>query len=103
MMLAGVRPTIRLASAPMASTRFDLRVDRDDRRLVMTIPRSRTLTSVFAVPEVDADVMGEEAEQAVEHDLVRVLPEGIGARRAAGGAVSARGFGRKADAVYPVT
>ena len=49
-MLAGVRPTIRFASAPIASTALRLRVDRDDRGSLMTIPRSRTWTSVFAVP-----------------------------------------------------
>src|SRR3972149_2566710 len=50
MMLAGVRPTIRLASAPMART-FLVRASMatTDGSLI-TIPRSRTWTSVFAVP-----------------------------------------------------
>ena len=50
MMLAGVRPTIRLASAPMASTRFVLASIATTDGSLMTIPRSRTWTSVFAVP-----------------------------------------------------
>ena len=50
MMLAGVRPTIRLASAPMASTRFDFASIATTDGSLMTIPRSRTWTSVFAVP-----------------------------------------------------
>ena len=50
MMFAGVRPTIRLASAPMASTRFDFASIATTDGSLMTIPRSRTWTSVFAVP-----------------------------------------------------
>ena len=50
MMFAGVRPTIRLASAPMASTRFDFASIATTEGSLMTMPRSRTWTSVFAVP-----------------------------------------------------
>ena len=49
-MLAGVRPTMRFASAPMASTRL-LRVSMATTLgSEMTIPRWRTVTNVFAVP-----------------------------------------------------
>src|SRR5688572_22370262 len=49
-MLAGVRPTIRFASAPMASTRFErVSMATTDGSLI-TMPRLRTVTSVFAVP-----------------------------------------------------
>ena len=50
MMLAGVRPTIRFASAPTARTRFVLASMATTDGSLMTIPRSRTWTSVFAVP-----------------------------------------------------
>ena len=50
MMLAGVRPTIRLASAPTASTRFVLASMATTDGSLMTIPRSRTWTRVLAVP-----------------------------------------------------
>ncbi len=50
MMLAGVRPTIRLASAPTARTRFVLASIATTDGSLMTIPRSRTWTSVLAVP-----------------------------------------------------
>ena len=49
-MLAGVRPTIRLASAPTARTRFVLASMATTDGSLMTIPRSRTWTSVLAVP-----------------------------------------------------
>ena len=50
MMLAGVRPTIRFASAPTARTRFVFASIATTDGSLMTIPRSRTWTSVFAVP-----------------------------------------------------
>ena len=49
-MLAGVRPTIRFASAPMASTRFVRVSMATTDGSVMTMPRWRTVTSVLAVP-----------------------------------------------------
>jgi hypothetical protein len=50
MMLAGVRPTIRLASAPIARTRFVLASIATTEGSLITMPRSRTWTSVLAVP-----------------------------------------------------
>ena len=50
MMLAGVRPTIRLASAPIARTRFVLASIATTDGSLITIPRSRTWTRVLAVP-----------------------------------------------------
>ncbi len=50
MMLAGVRPTIRLASAPIASTFLVFASMATTLGSLITIPRSRTWTSVFAVP-----------------------------------------------------
>ncbi len=50
MMLAGVRPTIRFASAPMASTFFVFASIATTLGSLMTIPRFRTWTSVLAVP-----------------------------------------------------
>ena len=50
MMLAGVRPTIRFASAPIARTRFVLASIATTDGSLITIPRSRTWTSVLAVP-----------------------------------------------------
>jgi len=50
MIEAGVRPTMRFASAPMARTRFDTRSIATTDGSSMTMPRPRTLTSVFAVP-----------------------------------------------------
>ena len=65
-MLAGVRPTIRFASAPMASTRFvrvsmatTLRLADDDAAVADRDER-------VGRAEVDPDVVAEEAEQAVE-------------------------------------
>ncbi len=49
-MLAGVRPTIRFASAPIARTTFVLASIATTDGSLMTIPRSRTWTSVLAVP-----------------------------------------------------
>src|SRR5215213_428648 len=50
MMFAGVRPTIRFASAPIARTRFVRASIATTDGSLMTMPRSRTCTSVFAVP-----------------------------------------------------
>ena len=50
MMLAGVRPTIRFASAPIARTRFVLASIATTDGSLITIPRSRTWTRVLAVP-----------------------------------------------------
>ena len=50
MIEAGVRPTMRLASAPMARTRLVLASMATTDGSEITIPRSRTCTSVFAVP-----------------------------------------------------
>ena len=50
MIEAGVRPTIRFASAPIASTRFVLASIATTDGSEITIPRSRTWTSVLAVP-----------------------------------------------------
>ena len=47
---AGVRPTIRFASAPMARMRFETRSMATTDGSSMTMPRPRTLTSVLAVP-----------------------------------------------------
>ena len=49
-MLAGVRPTIRLASAPTASGRLVLASIATTDGSLMTMPLPRTSTSVFAVP-----------------------------------------------------
>ena len=47
---AGVRPTMRFASAPMASTRRVLASIATTDGSLITIPRSRTWTRVLAVP-----------------------------------------------------
>src|SRR5207253_668195 len=49
-MLAGVRPTIRFASAPMASTRLVRVSMATTLGSLITIPRCRTVPSVLAVP-----------------------------------------------------
>ena len=49
---------------------------------LMTMPRSRTWTSVLAVPEIDPDVAGEQAEEGVKHQLMGSLS---GARCGVGG------------------
>src|SRR5437764_11012845 len=48
--LAGVRPTIRLASAPTARGRFVLASIATTDGSLMTMPLPRTSTSVLAVP-----------------------------------------------------
>src|SRR3990172_9206503 len=83
MMLAGVRPTIRLASAPMART-FLVRASMatTDGSLI-TIPRSRTWTSVFAVPRsmpMSREKMPRMRSSMREGDPVRVGGSGRGAR-----------------------
>ena len=50
MMSAGVRPTMRLASAPIARTRLVLRLMATTEGSLMTIPLPRTSTRVLAVP-----------------------------------------------------
>ncbi len=50
MIEAGVRPTMRFASAPIARTRFVFASIATTDGSEMTIPRSRTWTSVLAVP-----------------------------------------------------
>src|SRR3954465_8871722 len=50
MIEAGVRPTIRFASAPTARTFLDFASIATTLGSLMTIPRSRTWTRVFAVP-----------------------------------------------------
>ena len=50
MMLAGVRPTIRFASAPIASTFLVFASMATTLGSLITMPRSRTWTSVLAVP-----------------------------------------------------
>src|SRR4026207_1202617 len=75
-MLAGVRPTMRLASAPMASTRL-LRgpvaepalaagIHGDDTRLADDDAAMANGDQRVGRAEIDPDVVAEEAEQAVE-------------------------------------
>ena len=93
MMLAGVRPTMRLASAPIARTFLVLRVDGHHAGLADDDAAVADVDERVGRAEVDADVAGEEAEEGVEHDAGRVL-RGSGLRR--GGA--ARGPRRAGDA-----
>ena len=80
MMLAGVRPTIRLASAPMARTRLVLASMATTLGSLMTIPRSRTWTSVFAVPR--SIPMSREKRPSRRSSMVgKVLVGGRGRRR----------------------
>ena len=65
-MFAGVRPTMRFASAPMASTRFDALVHGDHARLADHDPAVAHRDEGVRRAEVDPDVVAEEAEQAVE-------------------------------------
>ena len=81
MMLAGVRPTIRLASAPDGQDPPGLGVDRHDRRLADHDPAIAHVDQGVGGPEVDPDVAGEEAEQTVEHGAWRVLRAGGSSRR----------------------
>ncbi len=107
MMFAGVRPTIRFASAPMARTRLVLASMATTLGSLMTIPRSRTWTSVFAVPR--SIPMSREKRPSRRSSMV-----GEGPRRAVAGSSQAhhraRDRGRaaprpvrapEARAVYP--
>ena len=67
MMLAGVRPTIRLASAPTASTRLVLASMATTDGSLMTMPAIADVDQRVGRPEVDPDVAGEDAEDPVEH------------------------------------
>ena len=67
MMLAGVRPTIRLASAPIARTRLVLASIATTRRLADDDAAVADVDERVGGPEVDPDVAGEEAEDPVEH------------------------------------
>ena len=84
-----------------------LRVDRDDRRLAHHDPAVADVDQRVGGPEVDPDVAGEEAEEAVEHDggqVLRVLVGRIERCGSAGQAVCgsrARMSGGEARAVYP--
>ena len=107
MMLAGVRPTIRLASAPMARTFFVFASIATTDGSLMTMPRSRTWTSVLAVPR--SMPMSREKRPRIRSSMVggRVLASvGQVVARAtrrceAGRAGWAHGSG-KARGVYPV-
>ena len=91
MMLAGVRPTIRLASAPMASTRLVLASMATTDGSLMTIPRSRTWTSVLAVPR--SIPMSREKRPRIRSSMVlggSFVGVGVGS-----GAASARGRRRR--------
>ena len=92
MIEAGVRPTIRLASAPIASTRLVLASIATTDGSEMTMPAVADVDERVGRAEVDADVTGEEAEESVEHargaipcwwTRGRERPEGKGGRRAA--------------------
>ena len=89
-----------------------LGVDRDHRRLAHHDAAIADVDERVGGPEVDADVAGEEAEQAVEHGGNRILVGRVGRGRDDRGRVSRagmeagphplRGGGRqKARAVYP--
>ncbi len=73
MMLAGVRPTMRLASAPIASTFFGAGLDGHHARLADDDAPVTDVDERVGRAEVDADVAGEDAEEGVEHDAERVL------------------------------
>ena len=87
-----------------------LGVDRHDRRLAHDDPAIADVDQGVGGPEVDPDVAGEEAEEAVEHDGGQVLRAGSGrvrcsqrlplARMGTGGS-RARDQGGEARAVYP--
>ena len=68
-MLPGVRPSISFASLPTASTFFEPLPDRCTATTdgsFETIPLPRTNVSVFAVPKIDGEVVGEKAVDPVE-------------------------------------
>ena len=104
MMLAGVRPTIRLASAPMARTRRVLASMATTDGSLITIPRLRTWTSVLAVPR--SIPMSREKIPRRRSNMSGVDPSSCGRRRAQaarGGGGSRRVTCGEARAVYPVT
>jgi hypothetical protein len=81
--LAGVRPTICLASAPIASTRFDFFSIATTDGSLITMPLPRTLTSVFAVPKSiptsrenrpSRALIGLNTERSVSSRAMRSLP-----------------------------
>ena len=84
-----------------------LRVDRHDRRLAHDDAAVADVDERVGGPEVDPDVAGEEAEEAVEHVGGEVLRAESGrvavaaAPRRAGARDRALGIGREARAVYP--
>ena len=75
-MLPGVRPSIRLASMPTASTRFVSRSTATTEGSMSTIPRPRTDTSVFAVPRSTAMSPPHELKNISTSDTVAVSPFG---------------------------
>ena len=84
-----------------------LGVDRDDRRLADDDPAVADVDQRVGGPEVDPDVAGEEAEEAVEHRSGGSFACGEldAARASLGRSAVARnedGSGRAAGAVYPV-
>src|SRR3954447_6790608 len=73
MMLAGVRPTIRFASAPISRTPPRLRVDCHDGRFADHDAPPANVDERVRGAEVDPDVAGEQAEKAVQHRAERFL------------------------------
>ena len=96
MMLAGVRPTIRLASAPTARTRFVLASMATTDGSLITIPRSRTWTRVLAVPR--SIPMSREKRPRIRSSMLGAGPSCVG-RRVRGVASRARSRGRRCRAV----
>ena len=76
MMFAGVRPTMRFASAPIASTRLGPRLDGNNGRLADHDASIPDVDERVGGPEVDPEVPGEQAEEAVEHAQGCVLVGG---------------------------
>ena len=72
MMLAGVRPSIRFASAPMASTRLVRWSIATTDGSLMTMPRSRTWTRVLAVPR--SMPMSRENSPRKASSMKRIVP-----------------------------
>ena len=91
MMLAGVRPTIRLASAPTSSTFLVRASMATTLGSLMTMPRPRTWTRVLAVPR--SMPMSRENRPRNASNIVGVDPSGemsgeraaVGPRRGPGG------------------
>ena len=81
-----------------------LGVDRDDRRLAHDDPAVADVDQGVGGPEVDPDVAGEEAEEAVEHDWRQILScwgSDRAQRLSGAGRSRARVSGGRARAVYP--